>query len=71
MLELSSAPNTEYIDNKLLHRLLNAYTSQTYLNYVSNVCIDATSEGTIKYCLQNLIYMKYFSCEIIFEKEKL
>ena len=54
MLGLDSAPNAEYNDKTIIYHLLNACTSQTSINQVSNICIDGPSEGTIRYRLRNL-----------------
>jgi putative transposase len=54
LLNLDSAPNTLYSDRTIIFHLLNASASQTSVNQVCNLCMDAPSEGTIRYRLRNL-----------------
>ena len=54
MLGLDSAPNAEYSDEMVVYHLLNACTSQTSVNQVSDVCDDSPSEGAIRYRLRKL-----------------
>ncbi|WP_211263791.1 hypothetical protein, partial [Methanobrevibacter cuticularis] len=54
MLKLKSAPNTAYNDKMIVYHLLNAAVSRTSVSNVSNLCIDAPSEGTIRYRLRNI-----------------
>ena len=54
MLELNSGSNVEYSDRTIIHHILNASTSRTSINNVSNLCEDAPSEGTVRYRLRNL-----------------
>jgi putative transposase len=54
LLGLNSAPNAVYSDKTIIFHLLNACASQTSVNTVSDVCVDAPSEGTIRYRLRNL-----------------
>jgi len=58
ILGLESAPNTKYRDRKIVRHLLNAATSQTSVNNVSNLCDNAPSEGTIRYRLKNIDLVK-------------
>jgi len=48
MLGLGSAPNAKYIDKTITYLPINACTSQTGVNQVSNNCVGAPSEGTIR-----------------------
>ena len=54
MLKLDSGSNVEYSDKTIVYHLLNASTSQTSVSNVSNLCVDAPSEGTIRYRLRDL-----------------
>ena len=54
MLGLKSAPNTVYNKKTIVYHLLNAAASRTSVNNVSNICVDAPSEGTIRYRLGDL-----------------
>jgi len=54
MLGLDSAPNAKYNDKTVIYLLINACTPQTSVNQVSNNCVGAPSEGTIRYRLRNL-----------------
>ena len=54
MLGLKSASNTVYNDKTIIYHLLNAAASRTSVNSVSNLCVDAPCEGTIRYRLRNL-----------------
>jgi len=54
MLGLDSDPNAKYTDKTITYHLINACTSQTSVNKVSNNRVDAPSEGTIRYSLRNL-----------------
>jgi len=54
MLGLDSSPNAKYSDKTSTYYLINACTSQTSVNYVSNNCVGAPSEGTIIYRLRDL-----------------
>jgi putative transposase len=54
LLGLNSAPNVVYSDKTIIFHLLNASVSQTSINHVSDLCINAPSEGTIRYRLRNL-----------------
>ena len=54
MLGLDSAPNAEYSDEMVVYHLLNACTSQTSVSQVSDICVDAPSEGDIRYRLRKL-----------------
>jgi putative transposase len=54
MIELNSAPNAKYNDKTISYHLLNACACQTSVNQVSDICVDAPSEGTIRYRLRNL-----------------
>jgi putative transposase len=54
LLGLNSAPNAVYSDRMIVCHLLNACASQTSVNNVSDICIDAPSEGTIRHRLRNL-----------------
>ena len=54
MLGLKSAPNTVYNKKTIVYHLLNAAASRTSVNNVSNICVDAPSEGTIRHRLGNL-----------------
>jgi putative transposase len=54
LLNLNSAPNSIYSDKTIIYHLFNAAASQTSINQVSNLSIDAPSEGTIRYRLRNL-----------------
>ena len=53
-LGLKSSPNAKYNKKTIIHHLLNAAASQTSINNVSNICVDAPCEGTIRYRLRNL-----------------
>jgi len=54
MLGLDSAPNVEYSDKEIVYHLLNASTSRTSVNNVSNLCDTAPCEGTIRYRLGDI-----------------
>jgi putative transposase len=54
MLELNSGPNVDYSDRIIVCHLLNASTSRTSINNISDLCEDAPSEGTVRYRLRNL-----------------
>lgn len=54
LLGLDSVPNADYSDEMVVYHLLNACTSQTSVNQVSNVCVDGPSEGDIRYRLRKL-----------------
>jgi putative transposase len=54
ILGLKSNPNRQYSDKTIIYHLLNAAASRTSVNNVSNICVDAPSEGTIRYRLDNL-----------------
>jgi len=41
MLNLDSAPNAVYNDRTIVFHLLTASTSQTSVNHVSDLCVDA------------------------------
>ncbi|NMC59593.1 MAG: hypothetical protein GYA51_09470, partial [Candidatus Methanofastidiosa archaeon] len=54
MLGLVSGPNAKYSDEMVVYHLLNVCTSQTSVSQVSDVCVDAPSEGDIRYRLRKL-----------------
>ena len=54
ILNLDSAPNVMHSDRTIVSHIVNASTSQTSINHVSNLCPDAPSEGTIRHRLRNL-----------------
>lgn len=41
MLSLESAPNAEYSDKMIIYHILNACTSQSSVNQVSDICVDS------------------------------
>ena len=43
-----------YNDKTIIYHLLNAAVSRTSVNNVSNLCVDAPCEWTIRYCLRDL-----------------
>ena len=54
MLGLNLAPNTVYNKKAIVYHLCNAAASRTSVNNVSNLCVDAPCEGTIRYRLRDL-----------------
>jgi putative transposase len=54
LLKLESAPNATYSNKTIVSLLINASASQASISHVSDLCMDAPCEGTIRYRLRNL-----------------
>jgi len=59
MLGLGSSPNAKYTDKTIIYHLINAYTSQTSVNQISNNCVDALQNEPLDTGFVILIWRKF------------